>query len=520
MPALVGVQRIKIRSLGAAVAAPPPDTVPDAWAWDADQTSAALSTVYESSVETITGIDSPAPVNVSGGEWRKNGGTYGTASGTVVSGDTVQVRGTSSGSPLTTVNVALDIGGVADTFSITTGAAGTTLTFTPSVNPASYKHYDALGFQTYTFTSVPMSAGFNVFFLYMDSTDGVPIKGLLVGTIPATCLGYAGQSSPLNVEAWGINWSGGATADIEVTFNGVTATAVALAGGVITGSSNVYVKSLSVQHRTYDGFTLPAFTPPTGGVGLIGALMQADADYIESWSASLASVYSHYINPGYNGGGDVFLARATALGSPLTPVISVPTFGVYIGAVELALDGAAPPTPASGWNPLLIGQPFVQDSENTGWSGYTLRLFIPAGYMLCTGSQVRVTVKSPAGSGMVIAKAYIQKAAKTAGAALHAFSATPVQMLSSGAASKTVAAGASHTFDAATLAITRRDDLVVSFYFTTAASLLKNDEAGPFRAYYHSGDDAATVASLVGDYSGDEGSRATPKLISGIEAFT
>ncbi len=400
------------------------------------------------------------------------------------------------------------------------GGGGGALAFTPSINPATYKYYNATAFSTRTFTAVPMNAGYNVIFLYIDSVSGAPNKGVFIGTTPATCLGYAGQSVPLNVEAWGFPWSGGATSDITVTTYGGTMNAVAIAGGYLTGSANIHVASQSVQHRTYGDFSLPAFTPPANGAGLIGALVQADADYAESWSANLAAVYGHYINPGYNGGADALLARATLLGSSLTPVIGGSFSGdTYTGALLLGLSGDAPATPAGGWNQMLRGAPFTHGGQNGSWSNNTVRCFIPAGQIAVTGSQVRVTVKSPAGNNMVISKAYIQKAAKTAGAMLTAFSTTPVQMLSGGLAGKTVAANASHTFDATTFAVTRLDDLIVTFHFTTATNLLKSDVLGSYRTHYKSGDEAALVA-IADDYGIEEGSRDMPHVITGIEAFT
>lgn len=95
------------------------DTTPNAFSFT-DVTSAALSTVYTSNAITVTGINSASPISVTGGEYRINSGAWVTASGTVNVNDTVQVRGTSSSANSTTVNVVLDIGGISDTYSITT----------------------------------------------------------------------------------------------------------------------------------------------------------------------------------------------------------------------------------------------------------------------------------------------------------------------------------------------------------------------------------------------------------------
>jgi hypothetical protein len=87
-----------------------------------DQTGAALSTLTTSDTITVTGIDASTPISITGGEYSINGGAYTSASGNVVVNDTVTLRVTSSASYSTAVNVALDIGGVQDTWTVTTMA--------------------------------------------------------------------------------------------------------------------------------------------------------------------------------------------------------------------------------------------------------------------------------------------------------------------------------------------------------------------------------------------------------------
>jgi len=103
--------------------APPPDTVPDAFGFT-DQTGVATGSVITSAPVTITGIDAPAPVTVAGGTYSVGcTGTYISTGGTVVNGQTVCVRHTSSASNATTVSTTLTVGGVPDTFTSTTVAA-------------------------------------------------------------------------------------------------------------------------------------------------------------------------------------------------------------------------------------------------------------------------------------------------------------------------------------------------------------------------------------------------------------
>jgi hypothetical protein len=87
-----------------------------------DATGKNLSTVVESDAITVAGLEATASFIVAGGTAEKNDSGTWAASGTVENDDTVKVRGTSSASYSTTVFVVLDIGGVTDTFSITTKA--------------------------------------------------------------------------------------------------------------------------------------------------------------------------------------------------------------------------------------------------------------------------------------------------------------------------------------------------------------------------------------------------------------
>jgi hypothetical protein len=105
------------------------DATPNAFSFT-DVTSQALSSVITSDTITVAGISAAAAVSLSGTgaskEWRKNGGAWGSGAGTVVNGDTVQLRQTSSGSNNTATTVICTIGGVSDTWSVTTLAVDTT----------------------------------------------------------------------------------------------------------------------------------------------------------------------------------------------------------------------------------------------------------------------------------------------------------------------------------------------------------------------------------------------------------
>ena len=112
-------------------------TTPDAFTFT-DRTNVALSTEYKSNAITVTGIDTAAPISVAGGTYSINGGTYTSASGTVSLGNTVKVRKMSAAAYATTKSATLTIGGVSDTFSVTTHAATQPdpFTFTNQTNAA------------------------------------------------------------------------------------------------------------------------------------------------------------------------------------------------------------------------------------------------------------------------------------------------------------------------------------------------------------------------------------------------
>lgn len=101
-----------------------PDTKPKPFTFTA-VTNKLPSTVYTSNTITVTGIKVPSTMTISGGsgQFQINGGSWSNVTTTVSNGDTVAVRGTSSSSFVTTVNIVLTIGGVSGTYAITTQSA-------------------------------------------------------------------------------------------------------------------------------------------------------------------------------------------------------------------------------------------------------------------------------------------------------------------------------------------------------------------------------------------------------------
>jgi hypothetical protein len=98
------------------------DAAPAAFSFT-DQTDVATSTLMTSNTITVSGINTSASISVSNGEYQIGSNGWTSATGTVVSGDTVTVRHTSSANFSSSVDTVLTIGGVSDTFSSTTMAA-------------------------------------------------------------------------------------------------------------------------------------------------------------------------------------------------------------------------------------------------------------------------------------------------------------------------------------------------------------------------------------------------------------
>jgi len=101
-----------------------PDSTPDPFSFT-DQTGVNISTIIQSDTITVSGINVRTDISITSCtgtncEYRINSGSWTSTAGKVNNGDTIQVRQTSSGSYSTQTDLVLDIGGVTDTFSVTT----------------------------------------------------------------------------------------------------------------------------------------------------------------------------------------------------------------------------------------------------------------------------------------------------------------------------------------------------------------------------------------------------------------
>lgn len=95
------------------------DTIPDAFTFT-DVAGVARGVVVTSDPITLTGFHAPSPINIDGGEYSVNGGSFTAQAGSVSPGDSISVKVTSATEYAGEVRATVDIGGVADTFSVVT----------------------------------------------------------------------------------------------------------------------------------------------------------------------------------------------------------------------------------------------------------------------------------------------------------------------------------------------------------------------------------------------------------------
>ncbi len=95
------------------------DTTPNSFVFN-DTSGSALSTDIVSNSIQIQGINAATTISISGGEYKIDTGAYTSSAGTVTNGQTVTIKITSASSYSSNAEATLTIGGVADTFTVTT----------------------------------------------------------------------------------------------------------------------------------------------------------------------------------------------------------------------------------------------------------------------------------------------------------------------------------------------------------------------------------------------------------------
>lgn len=99
------------------------DTVPNLFSFE-EVIDAVPSSLVESNAIIVRGTNVSSSISIKGGSYSVDKGDYTSSIGTVENGQSVKVRGLSSGDEYGRVKVVLSIGGVSGTFSISTKAKG------------------------------------------------------------------------------------------------------------------------------------------------------------------------------------------------------------------------------------------------------------------------------------------------------------------------------------------------------------------------------------------------------------
>ncbi|WP_136526208.1 hypothetical protein [Geomonas ferrireducens] len=111
---------------------PPPPQVEQFSFTPSSVDGVATGSTQTSNAVTLTMDTSNANISVSGGEYSVNGGAFTSTAGTVVNGDTVQVRQTAASTAGTTVTTTLTVGDKRATFSSTTAGGADAFSFSPT----------------------------------------------------------------------------------------------------------------------------------------------------------------------------------------------------------------------------------------------------------------------------------------------------------------------------------------------------------------------------------------------------
>ncbi|MBA4286821.1 MAG: hypothetical protein C0434_14950 [Xanthomonadaceae bacterium] len=283
----------------------PADTTPDAFAF-APATDVPLNTPVISAAITVTGINAPTPISISGGQYSINAAAFGGSAALVDAGDRVRVQLTSAGQPASTVFATLNIGGVMARFEVTTRDADDTpgvFSFPPvtDAEPGSQQ----------------TSAAITV-------TD-------LVGPAPISVSGglYAIDGGPFTASAGSVG--NGSTIQVRVTAAAGFATPVAA-----TLSIGVQSAAFSVTTRAGDAipdaFSLAAIDNVEPGALATSAAIAVTGIEVPVAIAITDGLYAVNDGPfigsaGLVASGDRVQVRTTAANAPATTRVAVLSIG-------------------------------------------------------------------------------------------------------------------------------------------------------------------------------------------------
>jgi len=145
-----------------------PDTTPNSFSLGADHTNVGVNTTVTTSSATITGIDAPASISVSGDgspEYQIGNGGFTSSNGTISSGQSVTMRFTASSSAGTAHTATLTVGGVSDSVTATTASASDSTPDAFAFSPDTYSNYALSTYQTtepVTITGIDTTASVSI----------------------------------------------------------------------------------------------------------------------------------------------------------------------------------------------------------------------------------------------------------------------------------------------------------------------------------------------------------------------
>jgi len=176
-------------------------------------TNALLNTIEYSNYVSILGLTGPTPISISGStaQYSINGGAWTSLAGTTNSGDTVQVRITSSGTYSTGVTATLTVGSFSANFVVTTQAS------TPAYDVNIYNNSSSVlivGGSIGGTTFGNISPGGRLSLNISNGTYTVQVKTGSGGTRYANCTGQTEQSGGSGFNAY---WTGVAISTSTLT---------------------------------------------------------------------------------------------------------------------------------------------------------------------------------------------------------------------------------------------------------------------------------------------------------------
>lgn len=299
------------------------DAVPGAFTLGSTTTTQTNQIMYSPTV-TITGINTTAPITISGSgtaRYSINGGGYTNMPGTINPNDQVKVRVNSSATVGGITTATLNIGGVTSTFKVTVLADTTPNSF------------------TFTSPMVPVGAGL------IQTSNTVTITGINT-TVPISVSGSPGAAYTID---GGINWTMMAGTIPNNTMVQVRVTSSATEAGTATATLNVggvtSTFTVTTADQSPNGFT---FTPATVTATSIMGNVESNAVMIQGINTATPLISNGSAGHGFsiNNGLWTTMGNINPGDSVKVRVPAPGAIGAPANMVTLTI-GQAPSTPQS-----------------------------------------------------------------------------------------------------------------------------------------------------------------------------